>query len=67
MKEAMCVATCVVVLLAFGYMLFMAAHNASLGDNPAAYVTTYSDLFPVMYVGLCLVVCGWVLGWLISL
>ena len=67
MKEAMCVATCVVVLLAFGYMLFMAAHNATLGDSPGTYVTTYGDLFAVAYMGLALVVSGLVLGWLISL
>nr|DAN14992.1 MAG TPA: hypothetical protein [Caudoviricetes sp.] len=67
MKEAMCITTCVVALLVFGYMMFICAHNASLGDNPAAYVTTYSDLFSVMYVGLAIVVSGGVLGWLISL
>ena len=66
MKEAMCVATCVVVLLAFGYMLIMAAHGAALGDSPSTYVTTYGDFFAVMYGGLALVVSGWTLGWLIS-
>ena len=67
MKTAMYIATCVAVLLVFGFVLFMASHNAALGDNPATYVTTYSDLFVVMYAGICLIAVGVTIGAVISI
>lgn len=67
MKAAMCIASCVAVLLVFGFVLFMATHNAAIGDNPAAYVTTYGDLFVVMYTGVCLIALGALVGTLISI
>ena len=53
--------------MVFGFVLFMATHNAALGDNPAAYVTTYGDLFAVMYAGVCLIAIGALVGALISI
>lgn len=67
MKAAMCIASCVAVLLVFGFVLFMATHNAALGDNPAAYVTTYGDLFAVMYAGVGIIAFGALVGALISI